>query len=260
MPVDPYSALAVGYDEVMDHVDYDAWAAYVHALLQSHGSELRHIVELGGGTGSLAVRLQPLGDYEYTLTDQSTAMLKQANEKIAASEASIPCIQADFTTVNRNTLKLQTPVDAVVLVYDGLNYLLEPSKVEALFRRVHHLLRPGGLAVIDQSTTVNSEEEEFVDEGVVDGFSYVREDDYDPETRRHETIFHLTMDGRSVTERHVQRAYTMQEVRTLLDAQPLVVEAAYHGFTSNQAHEESERIHWVLRRTDQTTSDSDLHQ
>jgi SAM-dependent methyltransferase len=249
MPEEPYSVLAAGYDLVMAHVDYDQWAAYLFELLRRHGTGVETIVELGGGTGSLARRLQPLGDYRYLLTDGSAAMLGRARDKLAP-DSPIRCVQADFTTVSLDGLGLAEPVDAVVLVYDGLNYLLEESAVAALLRRVHGLLRPGGVAVIDQSTPANSEERSdgFVDEGGRADFSYVRESRYDPDTRRHETLFTLTVDGESRTERHVQRAYTCEEVRSLIEASPLRAAGAYDAFTTDPAHDRSYRVHWVLRR------------
>ena len=250
MAAKPYSALAAGYDLVMEHVDYDAWAAYLFHLLRMHGSDVETVVELGGGTGSLARRLQPFGEYRYTLTDGSAAMLNRACEKIRPANSSIRCVQANFTAVSLDDLGLLRPVDAVVLVYDGLNYLLEESEVAALFRCVHRLLRPGGLAIIDQTTPANSEAHDgsFVDEGAEEGFAYVRESRYDPRTRHHETIFTLTVEGAQCTERHVQRAYTRQEVLALLDASPLAPEAAYDGLTTEPAHDQSHRIHWVLHR------------
>ncbi|MFP4229003.1 MAG: class I SAM-dependent DNA methyltransferase [Salinivenus sp.] len=250
MSVEPYSALAAGYDLVMEHVDYDAWAAYVHTLLQHFVESPKRIVELGGGTGTLAVRLQPMGDYDYLLTDGSSAMVEQARQKVAATPLPIRCEEAEFTTVSRERLGMDAPADAVVLVYDGLNYLLDAEAVATLFCRVHDLLRPGGVAVIDQSTPANSEahEEHFADEAAVDGFAYVRENTYDPETRRHETTFELLIDGQTVTERHVQRAYTPDEIRALLKESPLDIEAAYEGVSTEPARSGSPRIHWVLRR------------
>jgi len=246
----PYSALAAGYDFVMAHVDYDAWAAYLFELLGRYGENVETVVELGGGTGTLARRLQALGGYRYVLTDGSSAMLDRACEKLRGQERSIRCVQADFTAVTPEDLELERPADAVVLVYDGLNYLLDETGVAALFRCVHGLLRPGGVAVVDQSTPANSQahHDAFVDDGATDGFSYVRENRYDPSTRRHETVFELTVDGESHTERHVQRAYSRHEVRALLDTSPLVVEAAYDGLSTDPAHDDSYRVHWVLRR------------
>lgn len=250
MAVEPYSALALGYDFVMRHVDYDLWAEYVHDLLSHHGTEIDHLVELGGGTGSLALRLQPLGEYRYTLTDGSEAMLRRARQKIATAGQPIRCVQADFTDVTLDDIGCSAPADAVVLVYDGLNYLLEEHRVAALFRCVYRLLRPGGIAVIDQSTPANSEADEgcFADEGATDAFSYVRESTYDPNTRRHETTFDLSIGGRHVRERHVQRAYSLSEIRALLSASPLSVLAAYDEFSMASAQARSTRVHWVLRR------------
>jgi len=249
MPAEPYSALAAGYDLVMEHVDYDAWAAYLFELLRRHSANVETVVELGGGTGSLARRLQPLGEYRYLLTDGSAAMLDRAREKLGP-DSPIRCVQADFTSVTQNDLNLDEPVDAVILVYDGLNYLLDETDVAALFRCAHDLLRPGGVAIIDQSTPANSAERGngFVDEGGRDGFSYVRESTYDPDTRRHETLFSLVVEGTHHTEQHVQRAYSIEEIRTLVDASPLMEEATYDEFTTDPAHDDSYRVHWVLRR------------
>jgi SAM-dependent methyltransferase len=233
----------------MSHVDYDAWAAYLFDLLRRHGTKVDRVVELGGGTGTLARRLQPLGDYDYVLTDGSAAMLDRARQKLA-DDAPIRCAQADFTSVSQADLDLAGPADAVILVYDGLNYLLDEADVAALFRCVHRLLRPGGVAVIDQSTPANSQahHDDFVDEGETDDFAYVRQNRYDPETRRHETIFELTVDGQRRTERHVQRAYSRHEVRALIDEAPLMFVAAYDQLTRAPAHDGSYRVHWVLRR------------
>jgi SAM-dependent methyltransferase len=250
MTAAPYSVLAAGYDFVMGHVDYDAWAAYLFELLRRHGEDVETVVELGGGTGTLARRLQALGEYRYVLTDGSAAMLDRAREKLRGDDVPIRCAQADFTAVTPADLALERPADAVVLVYDGLNYLLDETDVAALFRRVHGLLRPGGVAIVDQSTPANSRahHDEFVDEGTTDGFAYVRENRYDPNTRRHETVFELTVDGESHVERHVQRAYSRHEVRALIEDAPLVVEAAYDGLTTDPADQDSYRVHWVLRR------------
>lgn len=244
--------LAAGYDFVMAHVDYDAWAAYLFDVLRRHGDDVESVVELGGGTGSLARRLQPLGTYEYVLTDGSGAMLERAREKLRKGDRPIRCVKADFTSVSLQELGLDTPVDAVILVYDGLNYLLDEADVMALFQCTHQLLKPGGLAIIDQTTPANSEahHDQFVDEGSRDGFSYVRENRYDPETRQHETIFELTVDGKHWEERHLQRAYSRHEIRALIGASRLRVEAAYDAFTTDPAHDDSYRVHWVLRRSE----------
>jgi ubiquinone/menaquinone biosynthesis C-methylase UbiE len=250
--VEPYDMLAAGYDAVMGHVDYESWSAYVHRLLQRHADAegVEHVVELGGGTGTFALKLHRRGGYRYVLSDASNAMLEQAASKIDEAGAPIRCVQATFTGVTLQRLGLERPVDAVVLVYDGLNYLLDPADVRQFFRRAARLVRPGGLVLFDQSTPANSEDNAtgFTDEGAEGDFAYVRESTYDPDTRRHVTTFAVSVDGRSGCERHVQRAYAPGEIRTLLADSPLSVEAAYDGFSTDPVQDRSHRVHWVTRR------------
>lgn len=246
----PYSALAAGYDAVMAHVDYPAWAAYVQGLLRRSAPEARSVIELGCGTGALAVALQPYGPppdgYAYRAFDGSEAMLAVARETAGAAGRPVAFARADFREPVPGP-----PADAVVLVYDGLNYLLEADEVSALLSHIHDALVPGGVAVIDQSTPANSlnHAEGFDDAGETGAFRYLRTSRYDPDTRLHTTTFTLTArTGARTTETHVQRAYGVDEVRALVEASPLDVEAAYEDFTTEPATAASERVHWVLRR------------
>lgn len=253
---DPYDTLAVIYDAVMDHVDYDRWARYVKACLDTHAASVTSILELGGGTGSLAVRLQPMGAYDYVLTDGSAAMVRQARAKVASAGIdAIECTEASFTQVTLDDLGRDPPFDAVVLVYDGLNYLTSTDAVAACFERVAEVLRPGGIAVIDHATPANSEDHdvEFTDRGTAEGTSYVRHSVYDASDHLHRTTFELVHGGRRVREEHVQRTYRPRTIARLVHESPLQVRAAYDGFTLRPAHDRSHRVHWVLERPETVT-------
>ncbi len=241
----PYSVLAAGYDIVMEHVDYDFWAAYVHGLIRAFHPEARTVLELGCGTGSLALELAPRGPYRYAGTDAVPEMIRVARAKAEMAGADLAFEVADFTNY-----RVGTPVDVVLLLYDGLNYLLEPEPIRALFRCTYNALRPGGLFLFDQSTPANSENNEtlFEDEGAYDAFSFRRRSRYDRQTRLHTTTFELTVTGRSFLETHVQKAYTLAEIRALVEEAGFEVVAACDGFSKREAGETSERIHWVVRR------------
>ncbi len=244
----PYDALAAGYDVVMEHVDYAFWADYVHDLIQRHQPGARDVLELGCGTGSLALELQPMGPYRYVGTDRSQAMIHVAERKAELHGVDVSFAVADFTAFQTDAL-----ADAVVLVYDGLNYLVDPADVRSLFVSVMGALKPGGIFVFDVSTPTNSanNEADFQDEGEAEGFSYVRTSLYDQDARLHTTDFELTILGQTFHETHVQRAYTLDEVRSLLPS-TLEEAAAYDGFSDAQASEASERVHMVVRRVVQS--------
>ena len=241
----PYTALAAGYDTVMAHVDYDVWAAYVHILLQAHHPDPRSILELGCGTGSLALALQPRGPYQYTATDGSAEMIRIARRKAELAACPIRFGVADFTD-----FRVEEPADVVVLLYDGLNYLLEEDHVAALLRCAYEALRPGGVFLFDQSTPANSlnNEDFFEDAGRARNFAYTRQSRYDAAKRLHTTTFALTVGKEYFHEQHVQLAYTLGEIRTLVQQAPFAEVAAYNDFTQNAATDASERIHWILRR------------
>jgi ubiquinone/menaquinone biosynthesis C-methylase UbiE len=241
----PYTALAAGYDAVMQHVDYQAWAAYAHHRLQENHPNPQDLLELGCGTGSLAVALQPMGGYRYTATDRSAEMIRHARHKAAQARVSVTFGVADFTD-----FQVEEPVNAVVLLYDGLNYLLEKEQVAALLRCAYAALRPGGIFLFDQSTPANSINNEvyFEGQGRTRSFSYVRQSRYDAETRLHTTTFTLTAGRERLQEEHVQRAYHLAEIHALVQASGFTEIAAYDDFSTIPATEDAERIHWIVRR------------
>ncbi|MEM1095025.1 MAG: class I SAM-dependent methyltransferase [Bacteroidota bacterium] len=240
----PYSVLAAVYDVVMEHVDYDLWAEYVHELLQMHRHPFKSVVELGSGTGSFAFAFQEWGPYDFVGIDVSAQMTEVARRKAELFNAEVQFEVADFTN-----FRLERPVDFAVLLYDGLNYLLLDEQVGDLFRCVHAALKPGSLFLFDQSTPANSinNAEFFEDEGEAEGVSYIRKSYYDAETRLHTTAFDIAVGDQQFNEVHVERAYTLDEMLALIEDSPFRLEAHYDGFSQDPADAETERIHWLLR-------------
>ena len=241
----PYSAIARGYDLIMAHVDYDFWATYTDQLLWQFHPEPLSIRELGCGTGTFALHLQPLGPYDYTATDISPSMVEEARKK--ARQQNIPL---SFHIEDFSAFTVDEPHDVIILLYDGLNYLLEKDAVASLFHCCYNALKPGGLFFFDQSTPANSINNEayFSDEGSMDGFSYVRRSEYNRVTGLHTTTFEIESEQKTFFEKHVQRAYELDTIKQLIVESGLTVEASFDGFSAEPASAESERIHWLVRR------------
>lgn len=242
---DPYTALSAGYDLVMAHVDYEAWADYAGHVIDRHHDNPAQIVELGCGTGSLAIELVSLGFEGVVATDRSRAMLDVASRKAKRAGVNIEFAQMDFTDFH-----LDEPADVLLLLYDGLNYLLEPADILGLFRSARASLADDGIFIFDQSTPSNSlrNEKFFEDRGEEGDFRYERSSRYDAESRLHTTTLDLFVAGERFREEHVQRAYDIDEIRGLLQEADLAVIAAYDGFSLDEAGEHSERVHWVVRK------------
>lgn len=229
----------------MTHVDYVMWAEYVFELLQQRHPAAGDILELGCGTGSLALILQPLGGYSYHASDFSEEMLRVARRKAQQTRIPISFKQMDFRAVPS-----EPQYDIILLLYDGINYVTEPAEVTAVFRSADAALRPGGVFVFDHSTPANSlnHSHGFDDSGRDGAFRFRRTSRYDADTQLHTTLFWLGIDGKTYTEKHVQRAYTQDEMEALIGTSAFSIEASYGGFTFDPADEASERIHHVLRR------------
>ena len=241
----PYSVIAKGYDLIMSHVDYNMWAEFTDDLLWLVHKNPVSIRELGCGTGTFAMCLQPLGDYEYTATDLCPEMIKVGEEKVKDQGLPIKFEVEDFSNYT-----VANPHDVIILLYDGLNYLTEKEKIASLMKCTFDALKPGGVFFFDQSTPANSinNEDFFRDEGKMDGFSYVRGSDYNHATRIHTTTFEIQTGGQTFFEKHVQRAYTLEEVKALVLGAGFEIAHVFDGFSSDEASEASERIHWVVRK------------
>ena len=242
--VRPYSVLASGYDEVMDHVDYRSWAKYIQSLFELHGGLPGSLVELGCGTGAFSFAFSKYCKGRYLATDGSLDMLAVAREKVHEEHGIV-----EFEHLQFEDLDLSEDFDAAILLYDGLNYLTEIEQIEQLLVSIQRILRPGGLFIFDQATRANSLNNQsfFEDSGTCGAFSYIRRNSYDPEVHLHETIFELDTGKTQYLERHVQRAYLFTEIQDILNASPLEIEAAYGDFSFMLADEKAERIHWVVR-------------
>ena len=254
--VRPYSELARVYDAVMDHVEYDAWADYILHLMDSWDAARntdtqphpRSVLELGAGTGLLTLELLDQSNVHMTATDASEDMLKLAASRLDEFPERSSVQVLDFAN---GWAAMDGSFDVILLLFDGFNYLLDESQVGTMLQGVADHLNDGGLFVFDQSTPHNSinNAEFFEDEGELEGAEYVRRSSFDEERNLHTTEFDIQTQDGSFHETHVQRAWTMEETNALLKAVPLSLVAAYDGFSLDPAESESERIHWVLRRT-----------
>ncbi|MGM0506174.1 MAG: class I SAM-dependent DNA methyltransferase [Bacteroidota bacterium] len=251
----PYHVLAALYDTLMGDVDYDAWADYVDELIQIHGPETEKILEVACGTGSLALSLDELGTYDVTATDLSEAMIRIARNKAALALSPVRFDVADMTDMA--DLKNFQKYDAVLCLFDSLNYLLDPTDVSKALRQMRLTLKPGGLLIFDISTEANSREAEARlnrPEAVQSGeWQFRQESRYLEEERIHLNRFWIEpSDPDSPTdqrwlEEHRQRIYSMEEIEEQIEKSPFRLLHKYDNFRLEPATPESLRITFVCQ-------------
>lgn len=141
-----YDFLAGSYDALTADVGYPRWAEYAQRHFARAGREIRTVLDLCCGTGSLTWELCRRG-YTVTGVDLSPEMLAVAEEKCRGLEN-----RPRFFCEAMETLRLPGRVDACVCFLDSVNYVLKPQKLQRAFRRVWEHLEPGGLFLFDADT------------------------------------------------------------------------------------------------------------
>lgn len=246
--MDAYAGFAEVYDIFMDNVPYEEWTEYLCMILESYGIRDGLVLDLGCGTGSLTTRLAAKG-YDMTGVDASPEMLEIAMDKKRKTGYDILYLLQDM-----REFELYGTVRAVVSACDSINYITEPKELEEVFRLVNNYLDPSGIFVFDFNTEYKYREllgDQTIAEDREES-SFIWENYYDGEERINEyelTLFIREEDGRygKYQETHFQRAYTVKEIKTLIERSGMEFVAAYDAYTKNPPHDKSERISIVAK-------------
>ena len=246
--MEAYTAFAEVYDAFMDNIPYGEWADYVQSLLTEYGVWDGLVLELGCGTGNLTELLASMG-YDMIGVDCSGDMLGTAMEKREASGLDILYLHQDM-----REFELYGTVRAVVSVCDSMNYITEYEELKQVFRLVNNYLDPGGLFVFDLNTEYKYREilgSQTIAESRED-CGFIWENEYDNEAKLNEydlTLF-IREEGqlyRRYEETHIQRAYSLEEVREALLESGMEFVAVYNAFTRDCPEADSQRMYVIAR-------------
>jgi len=238
-----YEALALGYDLLMDGVDYDEWAAYLLTFMQG----AKTCADVACGTGAITLRLAKAG-LELTGVDASEAMLAIASERIAKERANAQCVRQDM-----RELSLHRPANVVNCANDGVNYLTGDSDAGRFFQSAYRALTPGGLLLFDVSTPYKFEHvlgsNTFAGDG--EDCAYIWQNEFENGLcEMWLTLFYRQADGRyeRLDEEHLQRAYSMDELEHELIEAGFLDIGFYAFLKRSKASERDERWQIAARR------------
>ena len=220
--MEAYTSFAEVYDTFMDNVPYEEWADYLEDRLKEYGVKDGLVLELGCGTGSMTELLAEKG-YDMIGVDNSEDMLEIAMEKRIESGHDIL-----YLLQNMQEFELYGTVRAIVSVCDCVNYVTEKNELQEVFRLVNNYLDPQGIFIFDFNTEYKYRE--------VLGNQVIAEDK-DEEASLY----------RKYQESHFQKAYTLREMRGLLEKAGLKFVAAYDAYTKKAPMYTSERITVIAR-------------
>ena len=249
-----YSNFAAVYDALMDNIPYDAWADYLHSLLVEYDISSGILAELGCGTGNITERMADFG-YDMIGIDNSPSMLDIANEKREQNHSSSLYLCQDM-----REFELYGTVAAIVSLCDSVNYITEPEELTHVFSLVNNYLDPDGLFIFDFHT--EHYYRDVVAEATIaedrDDISFIWDNYYDEEEAINELALSLFVKEpsdsddnlfRKYEELHVQKGYTLKQMKQMVADSGLTLLAAYDAFTHEPADEECERIYIIAKET-----------
>ena len=239
--MEQYTNFAKVYDLFMDNVPYDKWVERIRDILHKENIFDGLICDLGCGTGAITERLANIG-YDMIGIDNSYDMLDIAMEKKYASGNDILYLCQDM-----REFELYGTVRAIVSGCDSLNYIQDLSGLEEVFSLVNNYLDPGGLFIFDMNTVYKYQnilgENTFSE--VRDQAAFIWENTYDNNKRINE--YDLNLFIKLENERHVQSAYTFDEIVSAINSSNMQLEKYLDADTYGDLRENTERILFIAR-------------
>lgn len=125
------------YDKMMDYVDYDKWVEFINDRVNLYRS-IETVLEIGVGTGEILNRLSKKYDVEGI--EISDEMIKITSKKYP---------ELKVKKLNLLELDESKKYDAVIAVFDVLNYLKNINELDTCFKNVERNLNRGGIFLFD---------------------------------------------------------------------------------------------------------------
>lgn len=251
-----YQQFAYAYDRLMRDMPYPEWLQFIRDTTKLYELQVRKIVDLGCGTGTIALALAKEG-YEVTGIDLAEHMLAVAEQKQQQMQTQIATLPVEWIHQDMCEWQVMSPVDLVISLCDCLNYIVEEDRVREVFQHTFAGLRTGGVFLFDVHTLeemyayVDNQPYFLTEEDV----AYIWTNELDTERMiiEHDlTIFvknhpHDEQFLR-IQEQHVQRGYDLEWLEQLLRDTGFVEIRVGADFTWDKPGQHAQRAFFACRK------------
>lgn len=244
----PYDNFSRFYDGLTDNVDYKKRADYFCRLLSLCGIKDGILLDLGCGTGSMAVEMAERG-FDVIGIDSSIGMLNEARQKAFESGKQILLLNQSMEDID-----LYGTVDCAICVLDGINHLDGEEQIKAAFDRVSLFMNPGGAFAFDVNTL-------YKHKNILADNVYVYETDdvycvWQNNYNEADGSVDITLDFfeeedgayyRS-EEGFTERAYELSEIQNWLELSGFEIIGVYDDMTFDKIKDDSERVVFLAKK------------
>ncbi|TLS39336.1 class I SAM-dependent DNA methyltransferase [Pseudalkalibacillus caeni] len=244
-----YHHFAYFYDSLMEDAPYDEWAEYVLSAARKYGVQGKELLDLGIGTGTLALHLYQDG-WDVTGIDLSEEMLAVAQEKAQSRGANLKLFNQDMSLFETGK-----QYDVSVIFCDSLNYLPDEAAVKRTFNRVFDHLKEDGLFLFDVHSC-RKINEEFIGNTFGSGdpeVSYIWQSfqgEHDNSVEHELSFFTARQDGayERYDEVHFQRTFPVEVYKNWLEQSGFTILSISADFSENAPEPDSERIFFAAKK------------
>lgn len=246
-----FGDVAPHYDLLMQGVPYTAWMLYLRKLLGVWKVAPRTVLDLACGTGNVTELLHEEG-YDVIGADIAEGMIAQA--RIKAQEKGLPIAYYIQDAAELDLEKRR--FDLCVSLFDSLNYILEPSRLQMAFERVYAHLNAEGLFIFDLNTDFALKNQFFDQDNIhsSEPLKYDWRSVYYPKTNRCKIDMQFAYGLESgeilqFKEVHWQYAYSTSQIAEMLSAAGFSLYEMYQAYTLRPPSPTSDRIFYVAKKT-----------
>lgn len=244
-----YTKFAAIYDGLMNSdINYNEWADYIENLFDLYGKNPKLVCDLACGTGNMTLPLSERG-YDMIGVDRSSDMLAIAREKAQDMGQDVTFLCQDI-----KNLDLYGGCDAFLCMIDGFNYILNPNTLYKVAKRIKTcFLEPGGIFIFDLSSKFKLESfignNTFIHDG--DDVFYAWENKYHKKLDMCEMYLNFFVKEKGAYkrfgERHMQRAYTKEEICRIFKTAGFEGVDAYSPLTFGEPKADDMRLVYVAK-------------
>ncbi|GAB3795246.1 class I SAM-dependent DNA methyltransferase [Virgibacillus kimchii] len=245
-----YRQMAGVYDALMTNAPYNKWLEFTKQMIHKNGKSVHTIVDLGCGTGEIALRLAE-ENYRVIGVDVSSEMLTLAAHK--ANEKNLP---VHWIHQDMRELDGFRDMDLVISYCDSMNYMTTVEDVRSVFERVASSLKRDGLFIFDVHSLHHMEYQlknrTFAD--VTEDASYIwfcSAGEHPGEAYHELTFFSLENDKYiRFDELHHQRTFSVDVYKDLLVHAGFKNIKVYGDFSFHDAtvNEDTERLFFTAEK------------
>lgn len=251
-----YGDVAAVYDTLMRGVPHGEWLSRIEKAARDRFKNPRSVLDIACGTGIVTLLLARRGYAPVVGVDLSADMVRIARTKaLAARTEAEHAVRFEVQDAALLDLGPGQAFDLVVSLFDSLNYILEPERLQAAFRRIYAHTNPGGIFAFDVNSLYALSHDLFSQTNLYGPVQHVWNAYWDRETRicRVEMEFSVrdseTGHMRHFTETHIQRAYTVPELTEWLQQAGFIHIECFGNYGLRPPTAKSDRLLFVCERS-----------